>query len=275
MLAQSLSHATRRSISNKASVVRRNVLRKYKRGIDRLPSQGADPSAQFKHGWRLASAAVIERYPVITPEVSDFESDYLLGRFLEQQRCARPVSARLFMSEKDVQQGRSEPDMSDAHADMYEPAGRVTQADRDGDMQSMQRALDERLYFVIRRNAQSKHMQFPQVIATDDAVSMAEYARVAFRSVTTMRSRPKLHMLSHAPACHLQHVFGREYQEKHDVYGLKIFFYRAMVLSGEIDEVRNAEEFVWARESELDALLGEEYFNGVKGILFGVGPRVT
>lgn len=261
-----------RHISNDPHIVRYNVLRKIKKGIDRLPSQGPDPASSFKHGWRLACAAVIERYPVVTPDCDPFESEYLTGRFLEMQRRARPISPALFLTEKDIMEGRTKPDLSDPYADMYQPAPRKTEADRTGDRRSLERALDERLYFLVKRGEKGR-FQFPQILAADKGVPLNRYAELAWRGVTGT-GRPDVHFVSGTPACHLEHVYPVEYQRKHDVYGVKVFFYRGMLMQGEVDGVRNAVDFVWARERELAELLGAEVRKAVQPILLGVGPTV-
>lgn len=94
-----------RGVSNNPAITRRNVMRKMKLGIDRLPSQGPDPAAKFRDGWRLAAAAVVERYPVVIPEQDPFEAEYLEGRFLEEQRRARPILPEMFLTEKDLIEG--------------------------------------------------------------------------------------------------------------------------------------------------------------------------
>lgn len=84
-------------MSKKPAIVRREVLRKMKRGVDRLPYQGPDPaiSPSTPNGWRIAVAAVLERYPVVIPEVHPFEAKYLEGRFKWQQSVARPLPEEL------------------------------------------------------------------------------------------------------------------------------------------------------------------------------------
>lgn len=265
-----------RSISNKYNIVRSNVLRKVKQGIDRLPSQGRDPACSFKHGWRLASAAVIERYPVITPELDPFEAEYLQERFLAQQKNARAIPASMFLTEKDMLEGLKEPDLDkDPYEEVYTPAPRRTEADERNDVRSLERALDERLYLVVRRTERSELFQFPQTLAADDGVTMRGYAEMAYRGVTVGTSRAKVHFVSQSPACHLEHVYPVRYQQKHDVYGVKVFFYRAMLLEGEVTEVRNAVDFMWAKEGELEEALGEEVYRAVKPMLLGVGPTVS
>lgn len=248
-------------------------MRKLKRGLDRLPSQGPDPAASFKHGWRLAAAPVLERYPIIVPEEDPFELEYQTGRFLDAQSKARPAPAEWFLSEKDRLAGRTEPSMEDARAEMYEPAPRITDADRANDVRSLNRALDQRLYFVVKRSEGAKHWQFPQVLATDPNVSMRDYTRQALNSVVPASSRPNLHHLSFVPTCHLEHVFSPHYQQKHDVYGVKIFFYRVMLMSGEIKSITQAADYNWATDEELKSLFSKDYYNAVKPLLVGVGPH--
>lgn len=90
-------------MSTNPAIIRRNVLRKVKRGIDRLPSQGPDPAetARTPNGWRIAAAAVLERYPTVMPEPHDFESKYLRGRFIWESSVSRPGAEELFKSERD------------------------------------------------------------------------------------------------------------------------------------------------------------------------------
>lgn len=248
--------------------------RKMKQGIDRLPSQGPDPADKFRLGWRLASAAVVERYPIVMPDVEEFEDEYRIGRFTEQQHRARTIDPSWFLSEQDKVEGITEPTFEDPQGDRYEPGPRITEADRTNDRKSVERALPERLYFLVRRTEKSTNMQFPQVLVGDDKVTMSSYAEKAFKGVTVAASRPPVHFLSHSPACHLEHVYPSKYQEKHDVYGVKIFFYRGILMSGKIEGVRNAVDYMWARECELGDMLGEEYHAAIKPILFGVGPSV-
>lgn len=263
-----------RCISSNHRIIERNVLRKIKKGVDRLPSQGPDPAAQFKHGWQLASAAMLERYPVVSPDPHPFIEEYETNRFLDAQKRARPIPPSFFLTEKDIVEGKTEPSFEDKQAELYTPGPRVTEADHRNDTKSLERALPERLYFLIRRSAKSKHMQFPQMLAKDDNVTMMRYAQNALNSVTNPETRPKVHFLSHSPSCHLEHVYSLKYQQKHDVYGVKIFFYRAMLMSGNIQKIRNGVDYAWARDCELRDLLGDESYRAVKPALLGVGPTI-
>lgn len=258
-------------LSKKANIVRRNVLHKIKKAVDRLPSQGPDPASSYKHGWRLASAAMVERYPIILPEMHPFEEEYNTGRFLYEQSRSKPMPKEAFLTERDRIEGRTEPSFNDPVAAQYVPGPRITEADKANDIRSLDRALAERLYFVVK-SEKSDQYRFPQVMADKEEVSMIDFAERAVRAVTIPDSRPKIHFIAPRPACHLEHVFPVSYQQKYDVYGVKIFFYRAILLKGSIDSVRNAKDYAWARESELREMFGEEYFRAVQPALLGVGP---
>jgi hypothetical protein len=102
-----LARAAVRGLSTRHNVIRRNVLRKVRRGIDRLPTQGPDPAISdvTPNGWRIAAAAVVERYPVVMPDPHPFAAKYLEGRFLWQQSVARPIPESWFESDRDESGG--------------------------------------------------------------------------------------------------------------------------------------------------------------------------
>lgn len=259
-------------LSKKANIVRHHVMRKIKKGVDRLPSQGPDPASSYKHGWRLASAAMLERYPIVIPDMHPFDQEYSIGKFLYQQKHARPVPKEAFLSERDRIEGRTEPSFVDPVGDQYEPGPRITEADKTNDVRSLDRALAERLYFVVQ-SGKSERYVFPQIMADDDNVQMVAFAERALKAVTPPESRPKVHFIAPKPASYLEHVFPVEYQKSHQVYGVKIFFYRAILLRGSIETVRNAKDYAWARDVELRDMLGEEYFRAIEPALLGVGPK--
>lgn len=245
--------------------------------MDRLPFEGPDPSAAYKHGWRLAAATILERYPVIIPDRHPFENEYLTQRFLAEQRVSLPAPAAMFLSDRDIAEGRSEPDFSDGVSDAFVPAPRVTEADKKNDTRSLKRALAERLYFVVKHTDGAPY-RFPQTLVRDpgedEDTSLVKMAERAFRAVTLAQHRPPVYYISHRPACHLEHIYPLAYQQKHEVYGVKIFFYRAVLLKGEIPEVRNAVDYRWARDCELEEMIGSGYYEAIKPMLFGVGPSI-
>jgi len=233
-----------------------------KRGIDRLPSQGPDPAAEYTNGWRLAAAAVLERYPVVIPEPHPFDVEYQRGRFLDRQSAARPAPVEWFLTEKDRINKVTEPTVDDPRAELYTP-GPLRTPEVDSDNTNIKRYLDERLYFVTKSTKKASSQ-----------VSMREYTRKALHSVLPPEERPPVHHISYFPTCHMEHIFSRNYQQKHDVYGVKLFFYRIMLMNPQkiIKKLNNNHQFAWATEKELESMLSRDYYNAIKPLLFGVGP---
>jgi large subunit ribosomal protein L46 len=163
---------------------------------------------------------------------------------------------------------------------MYEPAPIITEADKTNNMRSLNRALRERLYLVIRRTPTASHYQFPQTLTPSPEVSMRAYAELALRSAVPARSDDplKTYFISNSPATHVAHVYGAEYQRSTGFYGVKVFFYRAQFLSGSLPEqpaaLPGGADFAWARDEELAQLLSPETHRAIEPILFGVGDKV-
>lgn len=172
---------------------------------------------------------------------------------------------------------------------MYNPAPIYTEADRTNNQRSLNRALRERLYFLVKRSPKATFYQFPQSILpieSDDQqqgprITLRVHAERAFRAVLPIVGPddpevPVPYFVSNAPACHLAHKYSDAFQEKTGYYGVKIFYYRAEYLRGHLDDTKplpSGADFVWARESELPELLSAETFEAVKPILVSVTPR--
>lgn len=172
-------------------------------------------------------------------------------------------------------------DAEDALGDMYTPAPIVTEADKVNDMRSQDRALRERLYFVVKRSSSSAHYQFPQTLVTSPNTKMREYAELSLQSTFKPPCPLTFHFFSNSPALHLAHIYSVSMREKTGCYGVKVFFYRAALLSGAVTPAQenspvlnSVADFLWARDSELPELLNSETYEAVKPLLFGLIPEV-
>jgi large subunit ribosomal protein L46 len=163
---------------------------------------------------------------------------------------------------------------------MYTPAPIETEADDSGDRRSLNRALRERLYFVMRRTSTANKYQFPQTLAVSDDVPLREYAEMALKSALPPSVALRTHFISNSPAAHLAHTYGLSYQAKTGYYGVKVFFYRAQLISG-VDGTGLAAalgdggtDFCWARDGELKEVLSTETYRAVQPLLFGTNCKV-
>lgn len=164
---------------------------------------------------------------------------------------------------------------------MYKPAPIITEADKSNDIRSEERALRERLYFLVKRSATSSHYQFPQSLVTSPNTTMRAYAELALQSTFKHPCPITVHFFSNAPSSHLAHVYGHSTQQKSGYYGVKVFFYRAVLLSGSVSSTKTCSEllssavdYAWARDSELPDMLSAETYEAVTPLLFGVEHKV-
>eukprot|EP00172_Hildenbrandia_rubra_P003954 Plantae.Rhodophyta-Hildenbrandia_rubra.ctg7117.p1 GENE.Plantae.Rhodophyta-Hildenbrandia_rubra.ctg7117~~Plantae.Rhodophyta-Hildenbrandia_rubra.ctg7117.p1 ORF type:complete len:281 (+),score=47.56 Plantae.Rhodophyta-Hildenbrandia_rubra.ctg7117:79-921(+) len=254
---------------SQTGILRKIVQRKLKHGIDRLAFEGPDPAAKFKHGWRLASAAVLERYPIVIPEIDPFDEEYCRGRFEAQNSWARPIPKEWFDPEIHGAEATNPVRKEDELAKHFVPADRITDADRTNDRKILDRALDKKLYFIVKRTEKSKHYQFPQELVTDPQLRMKEMASRALSAVVPIARPPEIFWWSNAPASHLEHVYPEWFQHKHDVYGIKIMFYRAQLVKGEVSQLRHGHDFLWVTDKELPEYFSEEYYDAVLPFLYG------
>jgi hypothetical protein len=162
---------------------------------------------------------------------------------------------------------------------MYTPAPIETEADASGDRRSINRALRERLYFVMKRNAKTSFYQFPQTLVVSDVVTMREYAELALKSALPPSVALNAFFISNSPAAHLAHEYGPAYQAKTGYFGVKVFFYRAQLVSGGGDDVAAAlkgssADYAWARAAELPELLSTETYEAIRPLMFGTNDNV-
>lgn len=96
-------------------------------------------------------------------------------------------------------------------------------------------------------------------------------AEKALRAVTG--PDPSVHFYGNAPCSHLAHVYPPAYQDKHDVYGVKVFFYRSQLIystppTGGIP-IRQASDHAWLSDTELPAYVSAEYHAAIEPFMFG------
>ena len=175
----------------------------------------------------------------------------------------------------------------------FEPAPRITEADLADDRRSLRRKLDQRLYLIVQRQLGGGRSiwQFPQrnVEATagdgtaaasspsteGDAsapglVPFRHFAERALDSVLEIETEDtgddddpfEAHFLGNAPLAHFKHVYSEAFQKQHRVQGIKIFFYRAVLIFGSIRGVRKpaADDYAWVTANELEQYLAPDYY---------------
>jgi len=183
-------------------------------------------------GWLLKSTAVVERPPIVLPDMPDWKRE-----FLEIQASLEYYKLRDYPPGIGVPHP-SEPDEDDMVSDQnedsdgeqvmkYEPAPRVTQADEDNDLRSMERALPESLYLVVKQKSTGT-WAFPQTTVKEDEM----LGKAAQRAIDeTCSELPELFHFHRQPFGFIPIAFDEPTQQQLGAYGAKLFFYNAQVVN--------------------------------------------
>lgn len=135
----------------------------------------------------------------------------------------------------------------------FEPAPRITEADRTNDRRSTERCLDKSLYLIVKRSRETNAWQFPQGKWLEGETMRQTCERVGDRAV----GKVNRWYISNAPIGHLCYAYPDNIQKQRNQYGAKVFFYRNQLIGGTIRlETKLYKDFAWITRDEV-----VEYFN--------------
>ena len=193
--------------------MRRNIVK----GFEAQNAEHEAAAAAAGLGWEVAAAAVIERTPVVTPELADWEKDWMeLEESLEYYK--------LHDWPKGI--GPSPPDETvEEQSIPFEFAPRETAADAANDLSSLDRRLPDSLYLTLKTGSS---WGFPEVPLRE-----AEMLGPAAERAVGEALRPlplRLFHFGKQPIGHLWRPFDAETQKKRQLYGSKVYFFSALVI---------------------------------------------
>jgi len=198
--------------------------------------------------WRLVSASILHRYPVVTADAEPWEQDMwdVEEKILLKKR-------EWFMEQVGGTDAQFIPDSYPEPEEIlqsmpFQPAPRVTQADLSNDRRSLERHLPRSLFLVVKRNRADKSWQFPQgKLNPEESMRMAA-ERVLDRAVGSVRR----YFISQAPIGHYCYEYPEEMQQQRKQFGAKVFFHRAQLIAGDIRlETRLYTDFAWVAREEV------------------------
>jgi len=212
-------------------------------------------AAEMSLGFRVLSAGIIHRYPVITPEEPAWAKEF---HALQEDLAAR----RMQILHQEVSGTGSDllPENMVSEDDIlasmpFAPASRTTSADEENDVKSLERKLDSSLFLLVKRRRNDKSWQFPQGKVRDDEDLRGAAERVTDRAV----GRISRWFVSNAPQGHYIYAYPKDLQEKRGQYGAKVFFYRCQHIVGNIKlETKLYTDYAWVSRDEVDEYFDEE-----------------
>ncbi|EME30743.1 39S ribosomal protein L46, mitochondrial [Galdieria sulphuraria] len=212
--------------------------------------------------WQLFSAAILERLPKLMKPLTEYEKDYRLYRHEAKLPFTRKMPTAWFPNGQREDPVTHEVLIGDFSRRNFTPASLETDADRSNNKKTLDRRLTDSIYFVVKR--ENRVWQFPQGEA-EEGKMLIQTAEEALKNF--VGNRITLHFVSNVPVCHVEREFSPEVKQQRKWDGAKIFFYRALVVEGNLEDIPFDYDFAWLSSSEMTQVLPSIYYNAVKNIL--------
>ncbi|OXA56287.1 39S ribosomal protein L46, mitochondrial [Folsomia candida] len=240
--------------------------------------------------WDLYAGVVLERKPVLTPEMTPLEKEYstLLSKYefelskkssheVRKEKDSKTIE-KIKSGEIDVDQAASitaqdEEDLWLAELNQFKFSSRKTDADKNNDQKSLQRALDSHLLLLIEQKLGNDYKWIcPQGIWRDGETMRQTADRVLKEVCPEIKAK----VLGNAPWGFYKYKYPkRSVTSQHlSSVGAKIFFFKAQVISGEIqnktkskDKTTEYKDLAWLTREELISKLQPEYHKQISEFL--------
>ncbi|CAI9769584.1 unnamed protein product [Fraxinus pennsylvanica] len=190
----------------------------------------------------VVSSVVFERLPVVIPKIdpSVYAFQEFSFRWRQQYRREYPEA---FLKKSDSR-GKGDYQIE------FEPASRITEADKSNNKRSLQRALDRRLYLLLygptfgSPNGESV-WHFPEKVYASEN-TLRECAESALESVIGDLSHT--YFVGNAP---MGHMAIQPAEADRGINSFKRFFFKSQVIATNKFNVKKCEDFVWVTKDEL------------------------
>ncbi|KZV57659.1 hypothetical protein F511_03119 [Dorcoceras hygrometricum] len=200
---------------------------------------------------KIVASVLFERLPVVIPKIDPVVYAFQEFSFRWRQQYLREYP-EAFLKKSDAR-GKGDYKID------YTPAPRITEADKNSDKRSLQRALDQRLYLLLCGNAYGSTgnpvWHFPEKVYESEP-TLRKCAESALESVIGDLSHT--YFVGNAPMGHM--IIQPPDQ---DNPSLKRFFFKSQVIATNKLNIGNCEDFVWVTKDELLNYFPEhaEYLN--------------
>lgn len=217
-----------------------------------------------KKPWKIRVAAMVERLPVVTPDMEPWEREYIdLRDYLWTYGKEYPEECG-FMYAPDKPEDHIVPTDEELLAGLpFTPAPRETEADATGDVKTRDRQLKTRVYLALKTasegNKSGPRWTLPSAVAKPDETMLETAQRAVSDAVG---SDLVLWCPSNAPMTVNLREYNKNLPEdfRGEFFGEKIFYYRVQYDHGDVDEsaVSTEEDYAWLTRDEMTERVTEE-----------------
>ncbi|KAL6783976.1 MRPL46 [Auxenochlorella protothecoides x Auxenochlorella symbiontica] len=190
---------------------------------------------------RVFGACVFERLPLVVPPHPDWEVEHSRWRFEWNLPYFKKYPAD-FIDEPRTE----ETDSAVAASNRWEPAPLESEADRSGDVRSLKRRLDQRVFMLVRRKGGSGAWEFPAVEHEEGETIRGSAERAL--GLTLVREGLQPFFVGNAPAGHVETGEGTT------------FFHRCQMIAGTVRLVPGGpySDLRWAAKDELPEFVQDQ-----------------
>lgn len=233
--------------------------------------------------WDIMAGVCLQRKPVITKSLIDIEVKYQnILREIEYEKSLKSDhelrhDKDLLRMEKikkgtvtdfdDIDQASNQTaqDYSDKNKEelsKFKLASRTTEADKTEDIKSLNRKLEENLVLVTKQKLGHKDFWIlPQGLWTNGETLRETAERILKESCGKHLT---VRFYGNAPCGFYKYKYPKEKREQSNVEGAKIFFFKATLLDGNVEQSNTWTDYEWATIKELNNRLIQPYMKNIK-----------
>lgn len=203
---------------------------------------------------KIVASVLFERLPVVIPKIDPVVFAFQEFSFRWRQQYRKPYPDEFLNKSETRGKGNYQVE--------YEPAPRITEADKNNDKRSLKRALDRRLYLLIlgpTYGAPSGNpiWHFPEKIYESEE-TLRKCAESALTSIIGDLSHT--YFVGNAP---MGHMIQQPLDKTQELAQFKRFFFKSQVIATNKFDISKCEDYVWVTKDELLEYFPEqaEFFN--------------
>ncbi|KAG5439927.1 hypothetical protein PCANB_000209 [Pneumocystis canis] len=223
--------------------------------------------------YRILAATVLLRSPIITAEQTPFEKAYYAYQRQLSERLAAPFPVDFYFKkgslaekkwlENEMNRTKMNSSFDDIDPKIREKKTRIalpreTEADRKGDLHSLERKLDKTLYLLVKKPRNEHCWQFPQGAVMENDV-LHTTAERSLRDICG--NNMNVWYVGHIPIGNGKYKYPEGYSN--EFYGAK-----ARVMAGQV-KLNTAEmvDWVWVTKNEIRQYVSKAYWNTIHAML--------
>jgi large subunit ribosomal protein L46 len=225
--------------------------------------------------WRILSASITERLPVIQPDLEKWEEDFEMMQhersLREDQRLPEdfwfmePGTRHITPEEAPLPNAEQDPD--EIIGANFHFAPRETPDDALNNRKSLHRALKGRVFLIIKQKKQENTSKYSWFFPYGSKQKDEKMRDAAVRHLKNFcGQKMQVYPVGYAPIGYISYLHDEKIDQK-EFDGTKIFFYKAQHMEGDVDLTNKSQDYLWVTRQELAEYLDPEIADYVTKIV--------